>query len=159
MKYYSLIALFLLAVLFPVPAQEKVNTENFSLSCETRGEKLIVDLTGPGTGWLGFGLEDNLIIVWMEDMLGLPMGEDHFGSLEEHRNDMLQEGSQDIQVLEGNQDRDRTAMTFSIPLNSDDELDTTLERGKTYRLFLGAGRDDDSSKPADLIFEGEITIP
>ena len=59
-----------------------MNTENFSLSCETRGEKLIVDLTGPGTGWLGFGLEDNLIIVWMEDMLGLPMGEDHFGSLE-----------------------------------------------------------------------------
>ena len=68
-------------------------------------------------------------------------------------------GSQDIQVLAGSQNRERTAMTFSIPLNSGDERDTLLERGKTYSLILGAGQDDALQSPAKWILKGEITIP
>ena len=62
MKVYVLFLLFMIIPFTSASAQETLVSEEFSLNWEVRGEKLIVDLTGPGTGWLGFGLEDNLII-------------------------------------------------------------------------------------------------
>ncbi|OQY32601.1 MAG: hypothetical protein B6241_10545 [Spirochaetaceae bacterium 4572_59] len=167
MKKTLCLLLTALSVSLLLPAQNILNENGFELSLETRSERLIVTIKAPTIGWIAFatGATDkmkdaNIIIVWVDDMMGIAMGEDHFGTSPlSHKNDMELGGSQDLQVLSGKQTGEYTLVSFSLPLNSGDKYDTELVRGKTYPLLLASGKSDNISEKLSPVYTGKITIP
>ena len=160
------ICLLLSAGIF-LNAQNRFSGEGFELKWEVRDNRLIADMTAPTTGWLGFGITGtgemetaNLILAWVDDMMGIAMGEDHYGTGgTSHENDMSLGGSQDLLVLAGRQTADETSVTFSIPLDSGDRYDTVLERGSIYTLLLTMSPSDDTASEYRSICTAEILIP
>lgn len=167
MKRTLCLLLITLSVSLLLPAQNMLNENGFELSMETRSERLIVTIKAPTTGWIGFGTDAgnkmkdaNIIMVWVDDMMGIAMGEDHFGTSPfSHKNDMELGGSQDLLVLSGKQTGEDTVVTFSVPLNSGDEYDTELIRGESYPLLLASGESDNITTKHSRAYTGEITIP
>lgn len=133
-----------------------LTAQNMPIEPEIRWEisedRLIVIVQAPSKGriFLALGAESdlrgsNILVVWVDDMMGIAMGEDHFGTDSgEHKNDMELGGSQNIQVLAGRQTDEMTEVTFAIPLMTDDEYDTPLEAGESYPIILGC---TDSDQP------------
>lgn len=167
MKKTLCLLLIGLSVSLLLPAQNMLNEDGFELSLETRNQRLIVTIKAPTTGWMAFGTgatnkmkDANIIMVWVDDMMGIAMGEDHFGTTPfSHKSDMELGGSQDLLVLSGKQTEEDSVISFSIPLNSADEYDTELIRGETYPLILAYGKRDNISRKHSRVYKGKITIP
>ncbi len=164
-KYLSILIILLSAMM--LNSQDMFERDGVKLNWEVRENKLVVTMSGPTTGWLAFGTDASrkmkgadIILVWVDDDMGIAMGEDHFGTgMFSHKNDLEIEGTQDVLVLSGSQSREETTVTFAIPLNSGDEYDTFLERGKTYPLLLATGRNDNIGRKHNWAYTGTITIP
>ena len=160
-----LFLIFLTGVL--LPAQTVLEENGFEMSCEVREERLVVNLKGDTTGWLAFGTNASdrmegadIIILWVDDALGIAMGEDHFGTGPlSHEADMSLGGEQNMLVLSGRQTKEDTAVTFTIPLNSGDEYDTELISGESYPLILAMGQNDNIETKHSRVYTAEITIP
>ncbi len=147
----TLLALMLILLVLPCLTAQKAEVE-LELHTELSKDRLIIIVQAPSRGRisLALGAETdlkgaNVLVVWVDDMMGIAMGEDHFGTAaQEHKNDMELGGSQDIQVLAGRQNNEMTEVTFAIPLQSEDEHDIVLEAGKSYPLILSC---TDSDRP------------
>ena len=145
----ALLTLILIISALPSLTAEKAKID-LELRWELSKDRLIVIVQAPSKGRisLAIGAETNIqgadvLVVWVDDMMGIAMGEDHFGTgVQEHKNDMELGGSQDIQVLAGRQTEDMTEVTFAIPLNRPDEYDLPLEAGKSYPLILSCSDSD-----------------
>lgn len=144
--------LILMICLLSVPAfsEQRIEEKGFILVWKTEADNLIVTLSAETTGWIAFGIgatsvmkDANIIMLWVDDEMGIAMAEDHFGTGKfKHASDIDLGGSQEVQVLTGKQTKDQTIITFSIPLNSGDEYDTVLQRGQSYRLLLASNKTD-----------------
>lgn len=134
----------------PAFSEQRIEEKGFILDWETEADKLVVTLSAETTGWIAFGIgatsvmrDANIIMLWVDDEMGIAMAEDHFGTGKfKHASDIDLGGSQDVQVLTGRQTEDTTEITFTIPLNSGDEYDTVLKRGEVYRLLLASNKSD-----------------
>ena len=167
MKIHILLFLMIPFTLFSLTGQSLFEKDDVSINWEVRENRLIVVMSAPTTGWLAFGTgaskimrDANLILVWVDDDMGIAMGEDHFGTgTFAHKRDIDLDGVQNLQVLSGRQTQDDTTVSFSVPLNSQDEYDTLLERGKTYPLLLAYGKSDNTGRKHSWAYSGTITIP
>ncbi len=161
---------FLLTIslsLFSLSGQSLFEKDDVSISWEVREDRLVVVMSAPTTGWLAFGTgatkimrDANLIQVWVDDDMGIAMGEDHFGTGSfSHKRDIDLGGAQNLQILSGRQTQEDTTVSFSLPLGSSDEYDTLLERGETYPLLLAYGKNDNTGRKHSWAYTGTITIP
>jgi hypothetical protein len=145
----ALLTLILILSVLPCLTAEKAETE-LEFRWELSRDRLIVIVQAPSRGRiaLALGAETDLqgadvLVVWVDDMMGIAMGEDHFGTDgQTHKNDMELGGSQDIQVLAGRQSDTMTEVTFAIPLSREDEYDISLEAGKSYPVILSCSDSD-----------------
>jgi hypothetical protein len=147
-------------------AQQRVEEKGFDLKWETQGDKLVLTLKAETKGWIAFGIDAesvmkdaNIIILWVDDKTGIAMAEDHYGTGRfAHKSDIELGGTQDFQVLSGTQTDTHTEVTFTIPLDSGDEYDKPLERGKTYRLLLASNKSDKISSKHNNTYAQDIEI-
>lgn len=150
MKRALLTAILILSVLPCLTAQNGETELDFRW--ELSRDRLIVIVQAPSRGRISLALgaqadlrEADVLVVWVDDMMGIAMGEDHFGTdALSHENDMELGGSQDIQVLAGRQSDGMTEVTFALPLPREDEYDIPLEAGNSYPVILSCS---DSDRP------------
>nr|WP_230391371.1 MULTISPECIES: DOMON domain-containing protein [unclassified Oceanispirochaeta] len=150
----------------PAFSEQRIEEKGFILVWETEADKLVVTLSAETTGWIAFGIgatsvmrDANIIMLWVDDEMGIAMAEDHFGTGKfKHASDIDLGGSQDVQVLTGRQTEDTTEITFTIPLDSGDEYDTVLERGEVYRLLLASNKSDKITWKHNSKYAADIEI-
>lgn len=163
-KFFLILMICLLSI--PVFAEQRIDEKGFTFVWKTEADKLVVTLSAETTGWIAFGIgatsvmkDANIIMLWVDDEMGIAMAEDHFGTGRfKHANDIDLGGSQEVQVLMGKQTKDKTIVTFSIPLNSGDEYDTVLQRGESYRLLLASNKSDKISFKHNKTYATDIEI-
>ncbi|MDC7238877.1 MAG: DOMON domain-containing protein, partial [Spirochaetales bacterium] len=139
MKKTVIFTLLMIFLTLPLWANDRLEEDGFILDWKTEGNRLLITLSAETTGWIAFGIgatsvmkDANIILLWVDDNMGIAMGEDHFGTGRfAHKADMELGGSQDMQILSGRQTADTTRVSFSIPLDSGDEYDVPLIRGET----------------------------
>lgn len=150
MKKKLLLVLMICLLSIPAFSEQRIEENGFIFTWETEGDRLVMTLSSETTGWIAFGIgatsvmkDANIIMLWVDDEMGIAMAEDHFGTGKfKHTNDLDLGGSQEVQVLSSRQTENQTEISFSIPLDSGDEYDKVLERGETYRLLLASNRND-----------------
>jgi hypothetical protein len=113
-------------------------------------ESIDITLAAETTGWVGIGFnpemsEDmkgaNFIIGYVKD--GRAEASDHYGIMEgKHRDDEKIGGKTDFSGLSGSETNGTTKLTFSVPLDSSDPMDTALSPGNENTVLLAYGRSD-----------------
>jgi hypothetical protein len=69
--------------------------------------------------------------------------QDHFGNGNtKHKADIDLGGTEDITVIGGSEEEDKTTLEFSIPLHSWDYNDRILEEGVEYKVIFAFGKKD-----------------
>ncbi len=112
-------------------------------------EKINIILSAPTNGWVAVGFnpsrmmkDANILIGYIKN--GEVFMEDHFGAGNtKHRADIDLGGTEDITILGGSEEDDKTTLQFSIPLHSRDSNDRKLEEGEEYKVIFAYGRKDD----------------
>jgi DOMON domain len=157
MKINSILIIIFLIIISPLSADSSnMNSQGFQNS-ETKGIvfqwKIIEDnieiiLSAPTEGWVAVGFnpsrmmkDANILIGYVKN--GEIFMEDHFGSGNtKHQADTDLGGSDDITVISGSEEENKTILRFSIPLNSGDLNDQNLEKGKKYKVIFAYGKKD-----------------
>jgi hypothetical protein len=113
-------------------------------------ESIDIKLAAKTTGWVGIGLNPemskdmkgaNFIIGYVQD--GKAEAFDHYGIMEgKHKEDEKIGGKTDFSDLSGSESNGTTELTFSIPLDSSDPMDTALSPGNENTVLLAYGRSD-----------------
>jgi len=134
---------------------KSVTEEDMTVSWEISGDSVRFDLEAPTTGWIAIGFDPSsamkdaqFIIAYVQD--DEVFIRDDFGTgLFTHGSDEVLGGSDDISSAEGSEQDGKTAVSFTIPLDSGDRHDAVLASGKKHKLLIAYGRDgadDFSSK-------------
>ncbi len=160
MKKTSILIIMVLLIYCTIglSAEEgSLNTGNYK-TAEVKGivfnweiidENIKIILTAPTTGWVAVGFnpsrmmkDANILIGYVKN--GEVFMEDHFGSGNtKHKADIDLDGTEDITVLGGSEEDDKTTLHFSIPLHSWDSTDRKLEEGEEYKVIFAYGKKDD----------------
>ncbi len=167
MKKTVLIILTICLFLHSAGAGEVLKNKDFLLEAELKKEHLILNISAKTTGWLaividaGKGMKGgNVLVGWVDDALGIAMGNDCYGSsVSRFKNDMLLGGEENMLILSGAQDKERTKISFSLPLDSGDKYDKALARGESYSIRLYGAKTDNLKDKPFLKAEGTLTIP
>lgn len=157
-KYLLLFLLFILFV-FSYAQDEKeksqepefkmVTVKDFIFDYKVENDNLIAKVSYPTEGWVAIGFNStkkmkdaNFIIGCNRD--GEEIVADHFGiNPVSHKADTLIGGTNDLIESSCTEEEGRTTLSFTIPLNSGDEKDGVLKKGKENKVIFAAGRKDD----------------
>ena len=155
--------LFLLLVV-PLPRSmadqegfdHKIEVETLTFEWQLAGESLRVRLSAKTKGWVGIGFnptremkDGNFILGYVKK--GKVKVFDHFGfTKRQHKSDTKLGGKKNISDTGGEEAGGRTAIRFTIPLNSGDDKDREIfaDKDNTVLLAHGAGRDSLKGKHA-----------
>ena len=115
-----------------------------------RQQSIDITLTAKTTGWVGIGFNPemsqdmkgaNFIIGYVQD--GKVEASDHYGIMEgKHKDDEKIGGKADVSDVSGSEINGTTELTFSLPLDSSDPMDTALSPGSENTVLLAHGRSD-----------------
>ncbi len=132
----------------------EAKVRGMSFSWKIDDGNLYIKLKAKTTGWVGIGFnptkgmkDANFILGYVEK--GKVAFSDEFGdSPVNHKSDEELGGTNDITVIEGEEEEKSTTLKFSIPLDSGDKYDSVLDpQGKTKVLLaFGGNRDSFRSK-------------
>lgn len=133
---------------------QKITVEDMTLEWmkDTNAQTITFTLTAPTTGWIAIGFEPNFIMkgadlkmCYVED--GTAYVEDHYANgWTSHQNDLDQEGTKDITNVSGSETEDSTTVTFTIPLNSEDDKDFDLTTEGEIEVILAYGKNDNIAR-------------
>ncbi len=155
---YILCALFVLGCGSPALGEEPVQSsesgttfvsDGVEFSLSTNDTVLEISISAPTTGWVAVGFEPTRAMKDADIVIGyIENGEiflrDDFGDgFTTHTSDVELGGSDDVTVISGEESSGNTQILFSITLGSNDEFDKFLEVGKTVKVLLAYGPDDD----------------
>jgi hypothetical protein len=105
-------------------------------------------LTGNTEGWIAVGFNPtdmmegaNLVIGYVEDE-EVYIRDDYGSWLTSHVSDESVGGSDDINIISGEEKNGTTSLRFSIPIDSGDEYDGTLNLGGKNTILLSYGGND-----------------
>ncbi|MBI9089351.1 MAG: DOMON domain-containing protein [Desulfobacterium sp.] len=152
----GLIFFFFLPVLLTpgfVQGQEEfdhmIKVETLTFEWRLAGESLHVMLSAKTKGWVGIGFnpskemkDGNFILGYVKK--GKVTISDHFGfTARQHKSDTKLGGKKNVSDAWGAEEGGRTAIRFTIPLNSGDDKDREIFINKDNLVLLahGAGRD------------------
>jgi len=127
-----------------------VDKMTFAWSVE--GEKLLIKLSAPTTGWVGIGFhptdmmkDANIILGQVKD--GKVELSDEFGHQPtQHVADTKRDGAENVTVIGGSESGNTTTLEFSIPLKSGDANDGALDPNGDTVVLLAYGPDRKSLK-------------
>jgi hypothetical protein len=133
-----------------VEAYQKAVVDDFCFQWRTDEEDMLhVILSAPTRGWVSVGFaatnvhkDANIIIGFLKG--GEVHIQDNFGTgMFTHASDTLLGGADDVANQAGTEADGVTTISFSIPLDSGDEFDRSLEAGGTCNLIFASGPTDD----------------
>jgi DOMON domain len=153
-----IVALFLIIFgMIHLNADEaNLNIDNFK-KAEVKGivfyweivdENINIILSAPTEGWIAVGFNPSRMMKDADILIGYVKNgevfmEDHFGSGNtKHQADIDLGGTEDITISGGFEEKDKTTLQFSRPLNSGDSNDRKLEEGKEYKVIFAYGKRD-----------------
>lgn len=148
-----LAGLVLTGALNPLFAQSS-NTEEQEHSAagvdvriEVVEDTLQVALSAETTGWISIGFDPsrmmadaNIIIAYVKDG-ELHIADDYGTGPMSHDRDTAHGGTHDIVAATGREEEGVTAVEFTIPLDSGDDMDKPLVPGNTYLVLVAHGPD------------------
>ncbi len=152
----------------PVPEGfSSVDIDTINVQLMVEGENLRVQVTAPTTGWVAVGFDPsrmmrdaNIIIGYVDSNGEIHVRDDYGLGLTRHGADTDNGGTRDVTDIEGEERDGMTQLSFTIPLDSGDELDKPLEPGNTYRIIAAHGPDgkDDFGSYHATRGSAEITL-
>lgn len=122
--------------------------EDVEFTWSTEGDLLEISIAAPTTGWVAVGFDPSTAMKDGDIIIGyIENGEiflrDDFGDgYTTHSSDEDLGGTDDVNIISGEEVAGITQISFSIPLGSNDEFDKFLESGKTVKVMLAYGPDD-----------------
>jgi hypothetical protein len=137
----------------------------FAFFYKVDGQNLVGKVSYPTAGWVGVGFNPVKMMKGANFILGtLAEGKavvsDEFGtSKTSHAPDTTVGGKNNI--IEGNVTAENGVLTlsFTIALNSGDDKDVVLEKGKPIKVIFAAGKKPDIRKMHSDIESTTITLP
>jgi hypothetical protein len=141
-----------------------VSVKKFQFSYKVENDRLVGRVSYPTNGWVAVGFNPvrammgaNFIMGCVND--GKPFVSDEFGATEfSHSPDTAHGGKYDItdgNVITAN---GTTTLSFSIPLNSGDDKDVVLEKGKPIKVIFAAGKKPDLKTGHNALGKTTITL-
>ena len=125
-----------------------ITVQNFNMTWNLNNGAVEITMSAPTTGWIAVGFEPssamkdaNIIIGYIADE-EVFISDDWGDGFISHRADTDLGGSSDVSVISGSEADGTTEITFSIPLDSGDSYDKTLEAGESYKVILAFGPDE-----------------
>jgi len=148
------VSLLLSGVLVAADYDHKVALKNMSFEWRLNEQTIDIRLIAKTKGWVAIGFNTagnmkkaNLILAYVKR--GKVKISDQFGvRLEEHIRDVMTGGEDNISNKKGNETFNKTVVSFSIPLDSGDPGDFSIDPDKETFVLLayGKGRDNFQSK-------------
>ncbi len=122
-----------------------ITVDNFIMEWIIEDNIITVTASAPTTGWIAVGFDPsaamkdaNIIIGYVRD--GELFISDDFGNGHiSHAPDTELGGTSDVTGLTGTEQNGTTMISFSIPLDSEDQYDTTLIQGSTHKIIIAYG--------------------
>ena len=127
----------------------EITKSKITLEWKVDGPNLEVILTAPTKGWVAVAFDPSSMMKDANFIIGYVDGDevvvrDDFGTyFTAHAPDDSLGGSTDVKVIEGNETKKETMISFIIPLNSGDEYDKVLEEGVTHLVLIAFSDKDD----------------
>jgi hypothetical protein len=139
-----------------------VKEGKFVFSYKIDGPDLVAEVSYPGAGWVAVGFNPtsmmkgaNFIIGALVD--GKSVVSDEFGDTKySHKPDTALGGKNSIIKSKCWVDKGVLTVSFTIPLNSGDDKDVVLEKGKKVKLIFAEGKKPDFRSIHSVI--GKTTI-
>ena len=122
--------------------------EDVEFTWSTEGDLLEMSITAPTTGWVAVGfdpstaMKDGDIIIGYIENGDIFLRDDFGDGYTSHSSDEDLGGTDDVNIISGEEVAGKTQISFSIPLGSNDEFDKFLESGETFKVMLAYGPDD-----------------
>ena len=153
----ALLSLFTCLLLFtaqPFAAdyQHSVTADKMRFDWSINGDVLAIKLTAPTKGWVGIGFNPSNKMKDADFIVGYVKGGkvsifDEFGThASKHGKDTKKGGNNDVTIVGGTEKGKQTTLEFTIPVNSGDSLDATLDTQGDTVVLLAYGPDRDSTR-------------
>ncbi|MBW1636021.1 MAG: DOMON domain-containing protein [Deltaproteobacteria bacterium] len=132
--------------------EHEVKAKKISFSWTVAGDTLAVKISAPTKGWVGVGFNPSKKMKDANFILGyVKKGEakiiDEFGSANtKHSSDKKLGGTPDATLVGGKEEGGVTVIEFTIPLNSADKYDSSVDVNGETVVLLAYGPDRDSFK-------------
>lgn len=150
----QIVTLFFAATLIALTAgiagayDHEVTEKNMSFAWKIEGDTLHGKMSAKTKGWVAVGFnptkkmkDANFILGYVKG--GKPAVTDHFGDKATgHSEDTKKGGTEDVTLVGGSEEGNRTTIEFTMPINSGDKLDGTLSADGDTILLLAYGQRD-----------------
>lgn len=141
--------IIIVCVIHVVSGQTTIELGGMSYTHDLSEESITITLSAPTTGWvaLGFNNEDDIVgsdLIMLRIKDGQIEGQDLFvkGHGDPRKDESLG-GTQDIEILHGEEKNGVTSITFKRSLRATDYTDFSLEKGAPLWIILAYSVDDD----------------
>ncbi|MCP3899775.1 MAG: DOMON domain-containing protein [Desulfobacteraceae bacterium] len=140
--------------LWAMDYQHNLKAKDMAFSWSIEGNQIHVKLSAKTTGWVGIGFNPDNVMQNANIIIGaVKKGkvkiQDHFADKKRgHSSDKKQGGKSHVQKAAGSEENGITTISFTIPLNSGEKLDTPIKADGTDIVMLayGGGRDNFSGR-------------
>lgn len=127
----------------------KLDTDKMDVFWTIEGDKIHVKLSAKTTGWVAIGFDPEKAMQGANIVIGaVKKGkvriEDHYGDRKRgHKSDKKMGSTNHILDPEGMEKDGVTTISFTLPLDSGDKWDKSIDPGKVSRVMIayGSGRD------------------
>lgn len=143
---------------------KSVEAEEMEFKWRIADGRLEVELSAMSTGWLAVGFDPSRVMKDANIIIGYVEGgevtvSDQFGSgAFSHTADTELGGTNDIIEADGREEDGRTAISFSIPLDSGDEYDTVLAAGQTHTILVACGPDGSDNFSKKHMYRAKLEL-
>lgn len=144
--------LFFNAQSFAADYQHSVTADKMNFDWSLQGDTLAIKLTAPTKGWVGVGFNPSKRMKDADFIVGYVKGGkvsifDEFGTqATQHGKDTKKGGKNNVTIVGGTEQGNQTTLEFTIPVNSGDALDATLDPKGDTVVLLAYGPDRDSTR-------------
>jgi hypothetical protein len=141
-----------------------VAVKDFTFAYAVDGENLVGRVSYPTKGWVAVGfhpkkkMEGANLIVGSSSADGSVV-QDHYGEgPTRHRPDTALGGADNLIASSCAEEEGVTTVSFTIPLDSGDEKDGVIERGKETKVIFAAGKKDSFEHKHAAVAKTTITF-
>ena len=147
---------------FATDYQHSITVEDITLDWKIDGETMAIKLSAKTNGWVGIGFNPESRMKGANIILGyVKKGEvkisDEFGHKKTmHKKDTKLGGENNVTLIKGSEEGKITTLEFTIPLNSSDSSDGSINPSGDNTVLLAYGERD--SRRSGHAFNETITL-
>ena len=146
------------------PEWTTVKSDNFVFSYTVSEKKLAAKVSYPATGWVAVGFNPQKFMKGANFILGTRINnvavvsDDYGTGWFSHKPDTSIGGTYNITNGDCTIANGLMTVSFTIPLNSGDNKDVIIERGKPMKIIFAAGKKNDLKSKHNAISKTTITF-